>query len=126
MFKDAVKTVRPSIGFICLANSITDVPEAIIIQSLGSRLEAAAIAILFSQGVFEHYLKRSAQEIGPDALNNILNGAAKDTLGLIWKQHAMIWSGNVGLGLLWIAAALTLITGFDYFKKALPFLKDET
>jgi CDP-diacylglycerol--glycerol-3-phosphate 3-phosphatidyltransferase len=37
----------------------------------------------------------------------------------------MTWSGNVGLVLLWVAAALTLITGFDYFKKALPFLKDE-
>jgi CDP-diacylglycerol--glycerol-3-phosphate 3-phosphatidyltransferase len=87
--------------------------------------QMAAIAILFSQGVFEHYLKLSAQEIGPDALNNILNGAAQDTLGVIWKHHAMTWSGNVGLVLLWVAAALTLITGFDYFKKALPFLKDE-
>ncbi|MDB2530872.1 CDP-diacylglycerol--glycerol-3-phosphate 3-phosphatidyltransferase, partial [Paracoccaceae bacterium] len=87
--------------------------------------QMAAIAILFSQGVFEHYLKLSAREIGPDALNSILNGAAQDTLGVIWKYHAMIWSGNVGLILLWVAAALTLITGFDYFKKALPFLKDE-
>ena len=87
--------------------------------------QMAAIAILFSQGVFEHYLKLSAREIGPDALNNILNGGTQDTLGVIWKHHAMIWSGNVGLILLWVAAALTLITGFDYFKKALPFLKDE-
>jgi CDP-diacylglycerol--glycerol-3-phosphate 3-phosphatidyltransferase len=28
--------------------------------------------------------------------------------------------------LLWIAAALTLITGIDYFAKALPHLKDDT
>ncbi len=27
--------------------------------------------------------------------------------------------------LLWIAAALTLITGWDYFRKALPYLRSE-
>ena len=31
-----------------------------------------------------------------------------------------------GLGLLVLATLLTLITGFDYFRKALPFLKEET
>jgi len=38
----------------------------------------------------------------------------------------MYWSGQIGLWLLWIAAALTLITGIDYFNKALPHLKDDT
>jgi CDP-diacylglycerol--glycerol-3-phosphate 3-phosphatidyltransferase len=49
-----------------------------------------------------------------------------DELGLIWKLEAMYWSGQIGLWLLWIAAALTLITGIDYFAKALPHLKDDT
>ena len=31
----------------------------------------------------------------------------------------------VGVGLLWIAGALTLITGVDYLQKAMPHLKDE-
>lgn len=31
---------------------------------------------------------------------------------------------GAGLGLLWIAAALTLITGWDYLQKSMPFLKD--
>ncbi len=30
-----------------------------------------------------------------------------------------------GLALIWIAALLTLVTGWDYFRKALPFLKDD-
>ena len=30
----------------------------------------------------------------------------------------------LGLALIWIAAALTLITGWDYFRKALPHLKE--
>ncbi len=31
----------------------------------------------------------------------------------------------VGLGLIWAAAALTAFTGWEYFRKALPFLKDD-
>jgi CDP-diacylglycerol--glycerol-3-phosphate 3-phosphatidyltransferase len=31
----------------------------------------------------------------------------------------------VGLALIWVAAILTLITGWDYFRKAMPFLKDD-
>jgi CDP-diacylglycerol--glycerol-3-phosphate 3-phosphatidyltransferase len=37
----------------------------------------------------------------------------------------MIWSGQIGLWLLWVAAGLTLYTGLDYFIKALPFLRED-
>lgn len=33
-------------------------------------------------------------------------------------------ANHVGIGLIWIAAILTAITGWDYFRKALPFLRD--
>ena len=42
-----------------------------------------------------------------------------------WKLRGMVWAGHAGLWLLWIAAALTLITGAEYLIKALPHLKDE-
>ena len=32
----------------------------------------------------------------------------------------------VGLALIWVAAILTAITGWDYFVKSLPYLRDET
>ena len=32
----------------------------------------------------------------------------------------------VGLALIWIAAGLTVATGWDYFRKALPFLREDT
>jgi len=57
-----------------------------------------AIAVLFAQGVFEHYF-----------------GAT--TRGAVVLGHAGLW-------LLWIAAALTLLTGYDYFRKSIPYLKD--
>ena len=62
--------------------------------------QMVAIAILFAKGAFQHYA-------GIDALSTFL----------AW------WAGIIGL---WIAAFLTLMTGWDYFQKARPFLKGPT
>ncbi|WP_425098076.1 CDP-diacylglycerol--glycerol-3-phosphate 3-phosphatidyltransferase [Tropicibacter sp. S64] len=88
-------------------------------------LQMTAIAVLFAQGVFEHYLGMSIFGMDETMVGAILDGEVEDRLGLRWKYAGMVWAGNVGLVLLWIAAALTLITGWDYFRKALPFLKEE-
>jgi CDP-diacylglycerol--glycerol-3-phosphate 3-phosphatidyltransferase len=40
------------------------------------------------------------------------------------SEGAAGWATGAGITLLWIAAALTLITGWDYFRKALPYLKE--
>ncbi len=82
-----------------------------------------AIAVLFAQGVFEHYLGMSSFGMDSEMVINILTGKEEDLLGLRWKYTGMIWSGNAGIVMLWIAAALTLITGWDYFRKAAPFLR---
>ena len=85
--------------------------------------QMVAIAILFGQGVFEHYLGMSSIGMDQELVNQVMAGALEDTQGLRWKFEGMIWAGRLGLWLLWIAAALTLITGVDYFRKAMPFLK---
>lgn len=87
--------------------------------------QMVAIAVLFSQGVFEHYLGMSAWGMDQAIFDAILAGTEEDVLGLGWKYQGMVWSGRVGLWLLWLAAALTLITGWDYFRKSLPHLKDD-
>ncbi|WP_121629156.1 CDP-diacylglycerol--glycerol-3-phosphate 3-phosphatidyltransferase [Tropicibacter alexandrii] len=87
--------------------------------------QMVAIAVLFSQGVFEHYLGMSVFGMDDAMINAILTGIEDDHLGLGWKYQGMIWTGRIGLILLWIAAALTLMTGWDYFRKALPFLKED-
>ncbi|MDG2405215.1 MAG: CDP-diacylglycerol--glycerol-3-phosphate 3-phosphatidyltransferase, partial [Paracoccaceae bacterium] len=81
--------------------------------------------ILFSQGVFEHYLAMSALGLDQSTFQAILSGAESDSLGLRWKHQAMVWSGQIGLWLLWVAAALTFYTGLFYFTKALPFLRED-
>lgn len=87
-------------------------------------LQMIAIAVLFSQGVFEHYLGMSVFGMDDEMIAAILNGEVEDVLGLQWKFFGMEWSGRIGLMLLWVAAALTAITGYDYLMKSLPHLKE--
>ena len=62
--------------------------------------------LLFSQGVFEHYLIMSSLGLEQEMISSVIEGATKDDMGLRWKFNAMVWSGNIGVTLLWIAAAL--------------------
>lgn len=83
-----------------------------------------AIAVLFGQGIFEHYLGMSVFGMDADLVGQILDGEVEDLVGLRWKLAGMEWAGRVGLWLLWLAAGLTLLTGWDYFRKALPHLRE--
>lgn len=86
--------------------------------------QMVAIATLFSHGVFEHHFAMNSQGLNDAMIADILAGRAEDVHRLVWNQRGMFWASNLGLALLWIAAVLTLVTGFDYFRKALPHLKD--
>lgn len=83
-----------------------------------------AIATLFSQGIFEHHLVMKSWGMDEALLQQVLNGAVEDLHGLRLMFDGMVWSGRLGLWLLWVAAALTLITGADYLRKALPHLRE--
>ncbi len=74
-----------------------------------------ALTALFATGVFEH----SATVRGVD-----LTGDAAAETGSLYALAAH-WSWWCGTVLLWVAAALTLITGLDYFRKAWPYLGKE-
>ena len=87
-------------------------------------MQMIAIAVLFGQGVFEHYFGMSIIGMDNEMVAAILRGDEEDVIGLNWKLDGMIWAGRIGLGLLWIAAALTAVTGFDYLRKALPHLTE--
>ncbi|MEO0379601.1 MAG: CDP-diacylglycerol--glycerol-3-phosphate 3-phosphatidyltransferase [Pseudomonadota bacterium] len=86
-------------------------------------LQMVAIAVLFSQGVFEHFFGMSIWGMDEPMVSAILNGDQPDLQGLRWKLAGAEWAGRIGLWLLWLAAFLTLITGWDYFRKAMPHLK---
>jgi len=86
--------------------------------------QMVAIAVLFSQGIFEHYFVMSSFGMDNLLIDQVLTGQIEDSHGLRWKLEGMYWAGQIGLWMLWIAAALTLITGADYLRKAMPHLKE--
>lgn len=88
--------------------------------------QMVAIAVLFAKGVFEHYFGILAFGMGDQMVADVLSGREEDLVGLTWKYQGAIYSWWGGVVLLWIAAILTLITGLDYFRKSLPFLKEPT
>ncbi|MEI4232757.1 CDP-diacylglycerol--glycerol-3-phosphate 3-phosphatidyltransferase [Roseovarius sp. D22-M7] len=84
-----------------------------------------AIAVLFAQGVFVHYFQMAIQGMDSALVADILEERVEDLHGLWWKYQGMVWAGYFGMWLLWLAAALTLISGVDYFAKSVPYLKDD-
>jgi cardiolipin synthase len=83
-----------------------------------------AISLLFVWGLFDHYFIMQTLGMSPEIVTGILSGEIEDSVGLGWKYIGLIWVSYGGLILLWVAAGLTLMTGWDYFRKAMPFLRE--
>ena len=86
--------------------------------------QMVALAVLFAKGVFEHYFVMNSWGMDAALIESVLSGQEQDVMGLSWTYDGMIASWWGGVVLLWVAATLTLITGMDYFNKALPHLKE--
>ncbi|MDB9856887.1 CDP-diacylglycerol--glycerol-3-phosphate 3-phosphatidyltransferase [Amylibacter sp.] len=87
-------------------------------------VQMIAIAVLFAKGVFEHYYLNLVQGMDAEIYEGVMSGTIEDVNGVLtyWKVMNGTWS--VGVVLLWVAAVLTAVTGWDYFVKARPFLKE--
>ncbi|WP_126975436.1 CDP-diacylglycerol--glycerol-3-phosphate 3-phosphatidyltransferase [Frigidibacter oleivorans] len=58
-------------------------------------------------------------------LTYVAHGHGPEAGGAVrFAQGTAGWATVAGLALIWVAAALTFITGWDYFRKSLPYLKD--
>ncbi len=86
--------------------------------------QMTAIAVLFSTGAFETYFNISIEGMDDETVGAILAGELPDEGGIIWKLNGAYFSWWIGIMLLWAAMVLTLVTGAEYFRKALPFLKE--
>ena len=87
-------------------------------------VQMVAITMLFAWGLFDHYFVMQTLGMNAEIVSGILNGAIRDDVGLGWKFSGLMLSSYGGLVLLWCAAALTLLTGLDYFRKAMPYLTE--
>ena len=87
--------------------------------------QMTAIAVLFLAMGLE-YVREVRSERGYEDLIAALSELGTEevtVVDLALYGGNMVW--QIGLGLIWLAAILTLITGWDYFRKARPFLRDE-
>lgn len=80
------------------------------VAKLKTAAQMIAIAVLFASGAFIHMFEGGAAGAAPQG-EQFVRIAADGT----W------W---VGVALLWVAAILTLVSGIDYFRKGLPYLRD--
>lgn len=95
------------------------------LAKLKTTAQMIAIAVLFAKGAFEHFIIEQTIGMDQSVIDGIIDGSLPDYVGLRWKMTGWDISWYGGIGLLWIAALLTLFTGWDYFRKALPHLRDK-
>ncbi|MEM8851087.1 MAG: CDP-diacylglycerol--glycerol-3-phosphate 3-phosphatidyltransferase [Pseudomonadota bacterium] len=86
--------------------------------------QMTAIAVLFASGMFTHEFRDRTFGMDGATIDSILSGQLDDPLSinLILQGEWLTWW--LGTILLWVAALLTAMTGWDYFAKALPHLRD--
>ena len=89
-----------------------------IARQLNEGMESTEAAISSSEKAKEGGIK---QKEGTN-IDNLQNSEIDQTA--ILNFDFLYWLENFGLVMLWLAAILTLITGLEYFKKALPVLRE--
>jgi CDP-diacylglycerol--glycerol-3-phosphate 3-phosphatidyltransferase len=87
--------------------------------------QMTAIAVLFSTGAFETYYNMSIEGMDGPTVDGIFAGDIPDEGGLVWKWTGAFYSWWIGIILLWGAMLLTVITGADYLRKAMPYLREK-
>lgn len=83
-----------------------------------------AIVVILASFLFGHYYWALSSGMSDEIVIGIMEGEIEDVYGLRWIIMGADWSSTIGAWLLWIAAGLTMITGLDYFRKALPILRE--
>ena len=87
--------------------------------------QMVAIAVLFLGTGLEHLEGIARQGLTTDEYATLVAQGLADPIRSCGTRGCSSYATWAGLGLIWIAAALTLSTGWDYFTKSLPFLKED-
>ena len=87
--------------------------------------QMVAIAVLFLGTGLEYLNGVAMHGMTPDQYLVAVSEGLADPVRACGKRDCASLAGDAGLVLMWIAAVLTAITGWDYFRKSQPFLRDE-
>lgn len=84
--------------------------------------QMTAIAVLFLALGLDYTREASTTQINIDLLETLdqISASGLSVIDVATYDGGLVWI--IGLALIWIAALLTLLTGWDYFRKALPHL----
>jgi len=83
-----------------------------------------AIAVLFLGTGLDHLEGIARQGKTVEEYATLVAQGLADPIRSCGMRGCSSYATLAGLVLIWFAAALTAITGWDYFRKSLPFLKD--
>ena len=88
--------------------------------------QMVAIAVLFLGTGLEHLEGIARRGLSVDQYSELVTQGLADPIRSCGARGCSSYATILGLGLIWVAAVLTFMTGWDYFRKSLPFLRDET
>lgn len=86
--------------------------------------QMVAIAVMFLGTGLEYLNGVAMQGMTPEQYVEAVSAGLADPVRACGRSDCASVAGYVGLVLMWIAAALTAITGLSYFNKSRPYLKD--
>jgi CDP-diacylglycerol--glycerol-3-phosphate 3-phosphatidyltransferase len=86
--------------------------------------QMVAIAALFLGTGLEYLNGVAMRGMTPEAYADAVAQGIADPVRACGKRDCASLAGDIGLVLIWVAAALTAWTGWDYFRKALPYLRE--
>lgn len=84
-----------------------------------------AIAALFLGTGLEYLNGVAMQGMTPTEYAEAVTAGLADPIRACGNRDCASYANLVGIWLLWLAAVLTAVTGWEYFAKSLPHLRDE-
>ena len=87
--------------------------------------QMVAIAVLFLGTGLEYLNGVAMQGMTPQQYAEAVSAGLADPIRACGKRDCASLAGDVGMVLMWIAAGLTALTGWDYFRKSLPYLRED-
>ena len=88
--------------------------------------QMVAIAVLFLGTGLEYLNGVAMQGMTPEQYADAVSAGLADPIRACGQRDCASLAGDVGMVLMWIAAGLTALTGWDYFRKSLPYLREDT
>ncbi|MDZ7907991.1 MAG: CDP-diacylglycerol--glycerol-3-phosphate 3-phosphatidyltransferase [Gemmobacter sp.] len=87
--------------------------------------QMVAIAVLFLGTGLEYLEGIALRGMTPDQYAEAVSAGLADPIRTCGNRDCAAFATNIGLVLIWIAAILTMVTGWDYFRKSLPYLREK-